>query len=84
MRFLAARKHGMNFARRLSQVTCTCGVTYNRAGGYDRAVARALVPGYKLCILPPLCQVSLLLSCLVCPFRIDRIEESIAMLNMNL
>jgi len=29
----------------------------DRAGGYDKAVGRALVPGYNLCILPPLCQV---------------------------
>ena len=30
----------------------------DRAGGYDKAVGRALVPGYNLCILPPLCQVA--------------------------
>jgi hypothetical protein len=29
----------------------------DRSGGYDKAVGRALVPGYNLCILPPLCQV---------------------------
>jgi len=28
-----------------------------RAGGFETAVSRALVPGYQLCILPPICQV---------------------------